>query len=252
MNETIIITGASRGLGAALAEQLLSPSRRLIVIARGANPVLAERARALSAPLEYLQHDLSQVEATAALAERLAADLRAAPPASRYVLINNAGTVEPVALAHGLPAAAAAMAMNLNVVAVMTLTAAFLAATQAGGGERRILNISSNAGRRPVPGWGVYCSTKAALDMYSRCIKAEQEGTANPARVCSLAPGVIDTEMQSVIRGSRSDQFPQLERFLKMKAEGTLSDPASVAQRLIGYLNRDDFGEREIDDIRNY
>lgn len=252
MNETVIITGASRGLGAALAEQLLAPSRRLIVIARGVNPALLERARALSAPLDYHQHDLSQVEATAALAARLADDLGAMPRPSRYVLINNAGTVEPVALAQHLPAAAAAMAMNLNVVAVMTLSAAFLAATQAGGAERRILNISSNAGRRPVPGWGVYCSTKAALDMYSRCIKAEQAGAGNPARVCSLAPGVIDTEMQSVIRGSSSDQFPQLERFMQMKAEGTLSDPASVAGRLIEYLNRDDFGEREIDDIRNY
>lgn len=246
----VILTGASRGLGAALAEQLLSPSRQLVCIARSPNEALAARARASGARLDYQLHDLSDPDATAQLARTLGQALRAAAGVTRFVLINNAGVIEPIGRVESLAAAPLAAALQVNLASAMLLTAGFLAATESAGAERRVLNVSSGAGRYPVAGWSAYCSAKAALDMFTRCIAAEHAGHPNAPRVCSLAPGVIDTGMQVTIRAAGEADFPSVERFRKLKAEGALGAPAEVAARILAYLDRDDFGEREIDDIR--
>ncbi|WP_238926296.1 SDR family oxidoreductase [Achromobacter xylosoxidans] len=250
MSDTIaILTGASRGIGAAMARGLAKPGTRLITLARREDPELAAYARSRDAQLEQLSVDLSDLAAAEAAARRICDALPR--DAGRYLLINNAGTVHPVSGTDALidgPAIAAAF--NLNVTAVMLLTARFLAAVADLKADRRVLNISSGAGRNPNAGWGVYCATKAALDMYSRVVKQEQgEGGA---RVVSLAPGIVDTDMQAAIRSSDPKSFPALAKFQDFHASGKLSSPANVASRILAYLDRDDFGTTEIDDIRNY
>ncbi|GAB1831947.1 SDR family oxidoreductase [Achromobacter xylosoxidans] len=250
MSDTIaILTGASRGIGAAMARGLAKPGTRLITLARREDPELAAYARSQDAQLEQLSVDLSDLAAAEAAARRICDALPR--DAGRYLLINNAGTVHPVSGTDALidgPAIAAAF--NLNVTAVMLLTARFLAAVADLKADRRVLNISSGAGRNPNAGWGVYCATKAALDMYSRVVKQEQgEGGA---RVVSLAPGIVDTDMQAAIRSSDPKSFPALAKFQDFHASGKPSSPANVASRILAYLDRDDFGTTEIDDIRNY
>ncbi|KDC02189.1 SDR family NAD(P)-dependent oxidoreductase, partial [Bordetella bronchiseptica] len=106
MTDTVaILTGASRGLGAALARGLLAPGTRLITLARRADPDLEAAARTRGASLEQVQVDLSDPAAAGAAAERLCAALPR--DARRYLLINNAGTVSPVAQAAGLTDGAA-------------------------------------------------------------------------------------------------------------------------------------------------
>ncbi|CAB3837618.1 SDR family oxidoreductase [Achromobacter ruhlandii] len=250
MSDTIaILTGASRGIGAAMARGLAKPGTRLITLARREDPELAAYARSQDAQLEQLSVDLSDLAAAEAAARRICDTLPR--DARRYLLINNAGTVHPVSGTDALidgPAIAAAF--NLNVTAVMLLTARFLAAVEDIKADRRVLNISSGAGRNPNAGWGVYCATKAALDMYSRVVKQEQG--ENGARVVSLAPGIVDTDMQAAIRSSDPKSFPALAKFQDFHASGKLSSPANVASRILAYLDRDDFGATEIDDIRNY
>lgn len=248
----VILTGASRGLGAAMAEGLLSPSRQLVCVARSPNPALAAKARSGGAPLDYRLCDLADGAATARLADSLGAALRAARGVSRFVLINNAGTIEPIGRVQALAALPLAGALQLNLAAAMLLTATFLAATDASGVERRVLNISSGAARYPVAGWSAYCSAKAALDMFTRCIVAEQASRPNAARACSLAPGVVDTGMQATIRAADAADFPSVERFRALHRDGALGAPGEVAARILAYLGRDDFGEREIDDIREH
>ncbi|MFY2607912.1 MULTISPECIES: SDR family oxidoreductase [Achromobacter] len=250
MSDTIaILTGASRGIGAAMARGLAKPGTRLITLARREDPELAAYARSQDVQLEQLSVDLSDLAAAEAAARRICDTLPR--DARRYLLINNAGTVHPVSGTDALidgPAIAAAF--NLNVTAVMLLTARFLAAVEDLKADRRVLNISSGAGRNPNAGWGVYCATKAALDMYSRVVKQEQG--ENGARVVSLAPGIVDTDMQAAIRSSDPKSFPALAKFQDFHATGKLSSPANVASRILAYLDRDDFGATEIDDIRNY
>lgn len=250
MSDTIaILTGASRGIGAAMARGLAKPGTRLITLARREDPELAAYARSQDVQLEQLSVDLSDLKAAEAAAERICAALPR--DAKRYLLINNAGTVHPIAGTDALiDGAAITAAFNLNVTAVMLLTARFLATVEDLKADRRVLNISSGAGRNPNAGWGVYCATKAALDMYSRVVKQEQG--SDGARIVALAPGIVDTDMQVAIRSSDPESFPALAKFQDFHATGKLTSPANVASRILAYLDREDFGTTEIDDIRNY
>src|SRR5690606_10247034 len=160
----------------------------------------------------------------------------------------NAGTIDPVALSEALSDSRAIQkAFNLNVAAAMVLSAAFLRTTAADA-DRRILNISSGAGRKPTAGWPVYCATKAALDHYTRVLAVE-----NPdLRAVSLAPGVVDTTMQQHIRSSDRRQFPDLDRFLQLYEQGQLASPQSVASSILNLVASEQFGHEVLDDIRNY
>lgn len=249
VREVAIVTGASRGLGAAIAERLLAPHRRLVCVARSGNDALVAHARAGGASIDYLHRDLADPQAAESLATEIAAVLRAHRDAARFVLVNNAGVVEPIGRIESLRGDALAVSLQVNLASLMRLTAAFLEATDEAAGERRILNISSGVARHPMAGWAPYCATKAAVDMFTRCIVDEQMRRANPARACALAPGVLDTQMQSTIRAA---DFPSIDRFRQLKAQGGLASPEDAAARIVAYLERDDFGARTLDDLREH
>ncbi|MGB3287931.1 MAG: SDR family oxidoreductase [Burkholderiaceae bacterium] len=242
-----IVTGASRGLGQALAQGLLHPGTRLITVSRNHDETLDRNAKDAGCSLQQVQTDLANPAAVERVARHIVSHLPAS--AKRYLLINNAGTVDPIHQACDLHnAAAITAAFNLNVTSVILLTAAFLQAVKPMQADCRILNISSGAGRNPMPGWGVYCATKAALDHYTQVLHAENHGV----RIAALAPGVVDTGMQEKIRGSQASDFPNVERFAQMHQQGQLSSPADVAARILRYIDNDSFGATVLDDIRNY
>ncbi len=245
-----IVTGASRGLGAALADLLLEPGQRLVCLARSPLTGLAQRARAKGCELDVLQAELADPAAAAAALE---AHLSAidGTSISEARLINNAGTVLPVRPAHKLSATDVAGSVAVNLAAPIALSSAFLRATGNWAADRKILNISSGAAHTPYPGWSVYCATKAGLDQFSRCLALEQQALARGARIVSLAPGVIDTDMQAEIRAVAPGDFPAQPRFLALKASGQLASPEAAALRILAYLERSDFGERAVADLRD-
>ncbi|HRL21752.1 MAG TPA: SDR family NAD(P)-dependent oxidoreductase [Alcaligenes sp.] len=237
-----VISGASRGLGHALALRSLAAGHRLITLARSS----------LSLPVpgsshQHIQTDLATVHGAAQACTALLEMLRQ-EHAERFVLINNAGTVDPVAqTADLLDAQAIARALQLNLASVMNLTAAFMQGTPATA-RRQVLNISSGAGRKPVSGWAVYGVSKAALDFYTQTLQLE-----NPSlQACSMAPGVIDTDMQSHIRQQSRDDFPGLNRFLELHQHGQLSTAHDTADRILRHLDSPAFGSHTLDDIRHY
>jgi NAD(P)-dependent dehydrogenase (short-subunit alcohol dehydrogenase family) len=161
-------------------------------------------------------------------------------------LVNNAGTVSPMGPPGLQGAGAVGQAVALNVAAPLVLTDAFLAAS-AGVADRRVVHISSGAARNPYPGWGVYCATKAALDMHA-CATA-LDGVAG-LRIESLAPGVLDTAMQAQIRSMGAERFPSVARFQSMHRDGGLLSPAEVAQRLVAHMASAAFGQAPVRDLR--
>ncbi|TFW35003.1 SDR family oxidoreductase [Massilia horti] len=237
-----IVTGHTRGLGAAIAGELLGRGVPVLGLARGRADELAARYPGLLEQVELDLADSAQLAAwlgSGALAGYLGGEYQVA-------LVNNAGVVSPIGPLSDHDPLAVMRAVVLNVAAPLALAAAVVRATP--HAERRILHISSGAGRSAYPGWSVYCATKAALDQHARASALD----GDPAvRICSLAPGVIDTGMQAEIRATPEARFPMRERFVQMKALGALADAHVTAGIIIDYLLDASFGEQPVDDLRD-
>ena len=249
-SQLTLITGASRGLGRAMAAQLLQAGHMVLGISRRQDPQLAELAAKAGAELIQWEQDLSEPVAAAA---RLSAWLKTLD-GQRFdgvTLINNAGTVgNPAPLASAVPAELA-QALRIGLEAPMLLTAAFLGATREWRGARKVLNISSGLGRNAMGSQASYCAAKAGMDHYSRAVALEEAQSPNGARIVSLAPGVIDTDMQVQLRGASAEKFPDRGRFEKLKNEGMLDSPETAAAKVLKYLARADFGSNPVADVRD-
>ena len=244
-----ILTGASRGMGLAMAEQLVDAGHALLCLSRKTSDDLAARAAARGVPLEQWPQDLARADTAAArLQSWLAA--RGESGLASVTLINNAGVIPRIAPIAEVPAADLAQALRVGLEAPMLLTAAFLDATASWHCERKVLNISSGLGRRAMASQAAYCAAKAGMDHYTRCVALEEAGRPHGARVCSLAPGVIDTDMQVQLRGADARQFPDIGNFIGMKDKGQLSSPAEAAARVLAFLQRPDFGAEPVADVR--
>jgi len=250
MSELFILTGASRGMGRAMAEQLLRPGVMLLTLERKPAPELAVLANDAGAHIVQLAVDLEHGQGAAA---GLAAWLHGHGPEAfaRATLINNAGVVGRVGPVDAETPESLAAVMRIDLEAPMLLTQAFLAQTAHWKSERRVLNISSGAGRRAIAGWAAYCSAKAGLDMFSRTVALDEARKPNGAKIVSLAPGVIDTGMQVHLRSASPEDFPDLARFIELKNTGALTSPADAAARVLAYLAREDFGAEPVADVRN-
>jgi NAD(P)-dependent dehydrogenase (short-subunit alcohol dehydrogenase family) len=162
------------------------------------------------------------------------------------LLVNNAGMLQPVGPIEGQDAGAIARAVSVNVAAPLMLASA-LAAASGEAQDRRIVHVSSGAARNAYPGWSIYCATKAALDHHARAVTLDPN---RALRICSVAPGVIDTDMQAEIRATGLDRFPQRERFEALKNEGRLATPDQAAKKLVDYALSDAFGTTPVADVR--
>jgi len=245
-----ILTGGSRGMGLAMAAQLLRQGHTLVSIARSANPELEAIAQASGAKLEQWQQDLSQGEQAA---QRLQGWLAAQGPAAfaSATLINNAGVIPRIAPLSASDAADLAHALRVGLEAPMQLTAAFLGATDAWTVPRKVLNISSGLGRRAMASQAAYCAAKAGMDHFTRCVALDEALKPHGAKVCSLAPGVIDTDMQVQLRGAAPEAFPDRQNFANLKAGGQLTSPQDAATRVLAWLDRADFGAHPVADVRD-
>jgi benzil reductase ((S)-benzoin forming) len=219
------ITGTTRGLGEALAEE----------VARAPGNALIALARAPDGPIpggERIQVDLADTAALERAFDRVEQRIRG-ERFERAVLINNAGVVAPVGPLDQVDADALERNLAVNLVAPMRLMRRFIAALEGAAGIVRIINISSGAGRRPVFGWSAYCAAKAGLDMATRVVALEAQARGLPVEAVSLAPGVIDTGMQAAIRGASAAEFADVERFRAMKEEGGLRPAQAVAADIL-------------------
>ncbi len=245
-----ILPGASRGMGLALAGQLLAPGHVLLTLSRGTSDALARQAQAAGAALTQWPADLSD---GAAASGRLAEWLAAFGPGdfASATLINNAGAIPAIVPLRDAQAPDLAAALRVGLEAPMQLTAAFLGATRGWRGARRVLNISSGLGRRPMASQSAYCAAKAGMDLFTRCVALDEAGQPNGARVCSLAPGVIDTGMQALLRGAGAAAFPDRGHFEQLQRGGALSTPEDAARHVLAYLARDDFGQHPVADVRD-
>ena len=245
-----ILTGASKGMGLAMAEQLLEHGGTLICISRNSHQDLASLAAKNSATLLQWNCDLSDsVAAAAQLRDWLEGHGDA--PWTSATLINNAGVIPRIGPLSDAEAADLANALRVGIEAPMQLTSAFLGGSARWTCARKVLNISSGLGRRPMASQAAYCASKAAMDHFTRCVALEEALKPGGAKLCSLAPGVIDTGMQTQLRGADPASFPDRANFVNLKNGGQLASPEDAARSVLAFLARADFGEQPVADVRS-
>lgn len=250
MKQLTILTGASRGLGLALAEQLLALGHTLVCISRKTNSELTRIAANAGAVLEQWPLDLAQP----AIAERTLRRWLGGQSAASWssaTLINNACAMPPLLALRDAKGDDLSYAMRVGLEAPLLLSSSFLDATRHWAANRKVLNISSGLGRRAMASQAAYCAAKAGMDHFTRCMALDEALYPNGAKVCSLAPGVIDTDMQVQLRSADPAQFPDVINFSNMHSQGQLSSPAQTASRVLAYLARSDFGSDSVGDVRD-
>jgi NAD(P)-dependent dehydrogenase (short-subunit alcohol dehydrogenase family) len=235
----VIITGASRGLGAACARLAFRTEAAVVLCARS-----AEKLSNLADEILDEGGTTLAVSADVSIADDCRRIVEAAN--SRFgridALINNAGVLEPIApVSHG-EISEWLNNLKINFLGAVMMVKACIPYMREQSG--RVINVSSGAAINPIPGWGAYCSSKAALNQFTRVLAAEEK------KITSIAfrPGVIDTEMQAIIRkqGHTGMQEDDHRNFVTLHSEGKLLAPEMPARALVAlslYAPRELSGE---------
>jgi len=245
----VILTGASRGLGQAMAAHYLGQGALVLGLSR--------RHAADLKPSEHFEQWPVDLSDPLPLAARLGAwlaefEARAHGALPRRVrLIHNAAMLSDPGNVDGSDPAALAQSLRIGLEAPVALTAAFLRATSHWACDRRVLFVSSGLGRRAMAGSAAYCAQKAGLDHFARALALEEAAHPHGARVASVAPGIIDTDMQKQLRGADAARFAAQATFADFHANGALDSPASAAAKVIALLERADYGENPVADVRS-
>jgi short-subunit dehydrogenase len=183
----VLITGASRGIGAAAARQFASAGYNLLLLARSAPELesLAQELRQDDRRVETCCLDLADTAAISPALEELLG--RGLTPT---LLVNNAGAAYTGSLAE-MPVDQWQWLFQLNLTSVFQVCQALLPALRSNRGH--IINVSSHAARNAFPEWGAYCASKAALAAFSRCLAEEER--SNGVRVSTLTLGAVNTPL---------------------------------------------------------
>jgi benzil reductase ((S)-benzoin forming) len=219
-----LITGASRGIGAGLARVFHRRGLKLALCARSSPD--AGQIPDDPESIHYGQVHVTDYEALSRFAEE--AEQRLGPI---DLWVNNAGLLDPIGPLREISSDEVRTHIEVNLLGVFHGMRIYLERLHRAGRTGTIVNISSGAAARPTPGWGAYCAGKAAVDMLTR-VTAEEERPYG-IRAYALAPGVIETGMQELIRRQDEHDFPDVERFRELHASGQLLDAESPAPAIL-------------------
>ena len=201
-----IVTGASRGIGAAAAVALGEAGAAVMLAARTVTQaeVRARQINAAGGKAAAIACDVSDFAACQRLVQE--ATRRFGPP---DVLVNNAGVIEPIGMVGVAEPREWARNVEINLIGAYYAIRAVLPG-MIGRGRGDIINVSSGAALRPQEGWSAYCAGKAGLAMLTRSIDLEHRAAG--IRVFGFQPGTTDTDMQVTIRASGINPVSKIPR----------------------------------------
>ncbi|MED1599943.1 (S)-benzoin forming benzil reductase [Alkalihalophilus marmarensis] len=247
----LIITGGTRGLGEEIVKSFAKEDTHIISIARGENQELQALVEDRGGKFTPIQFDLADIEKVENLMEEVFHRIDKKSAKSIH-LVNNAGIVAPIKPIERCEAEVIIKSQHVNLVAPMLMISSFCKMTASLHCEKRVINVSSGAAKRPIFGWSSYGSSKAGLDLFSQGAALDQEKTEHPVKVLSFYPGIMDTDMQAEIRSSAKEDFINVETFQNYKEEGKLLPPKQVAEVVVQLLETDSFPNGEVVAVQDY
>lgn len=227
-NQVIMVTGASRGIGAAVAYWLATRGASLALVARTAAGLkqVADRVERLGGRTLILEADIADARTCKNLVAKTLDRLNRLD-----ALVNNAGLFQPMNRVADINPEEYLYNIAVNLLGPVYLSSAALPALVKNNG--RIINVSSGAAEHPIPAGSAYCASKAALNQFTRVL-AEEERTVTAVAV---RPGVVDTHMQAFLRSEGPRKMPTDDAayYVDLKKNNELEAPL-VPARSIAWL----------------
>jgi benzil reductase ((S)-benzoin forming) len=238
VDDFYIITGASRGLGAALSNQLLIQKSFVYGLSRTKNEQIEKFAKVHGGNYIFRSMDLTDLGGVIGTLTDILTDI-STRKVNSLTLINDAAIVTPIKNLEDCEAEEIIANFNTNLLSPMILSSIFI--KHSSWCEKRcIVNIASGSGTYPASGMSTYCASKAGVNMFTRCVGLEQANNQNPVTMIAIDPGMMNTSMQDV---AREAGFELSGYFRRQKEQGRLSDPEEVAKKVISLIGRTTSGE---------
>ncbi len=233
MKRTVLITGANKGLGAAIAVEFANLNYEVIISGRN---FLAcqKKATEIGGTTTAVQCDITNKESIINAKNFVLKKYK-----KLDVLVNNAGIIQPIDKFCDADPDEWQNLINTNITGQMRITHAFYPLLKAAS-PSRIINISSGSAHRPLENWSAYCTSKAGFAMLTRCLDLEL--SQDNIRCFAFAPGIIDTDMQAVIRESN---MPKKNMFKKENLTST--KPAALFTTWLASGKADDLAGKDLD-----
>jgi NAD(P)-dependent dehydrogenase (short-subunit alcohol dehydrogenase family) len=228
-----VITGASRGLGAGMAVHFATSGMHLGLCARH-KPRLAVSTRPTAHDGRIVRSEtpvLSSVDVTDRDALAQFADTVIRRFGRIDLWINNAGLLGPIGPLADASGDDIAVVIATNVTGVANGSSIFAEHVRSRPGRGVLVNLSSGAATKAYEGWAVYCATKAAVDQLTRVVALEE--ARHELSAYSVAPGLVDTDMQVAIRAAHESQFPEVGRFRRFAEQHRFNSPVWVAEHIL-------------------
>ncbi len=229
MQGVFLVTGASKGIGRSIAKSIANSGNTVIALARDSKELVD-----IGAELVALQSNSMVISCDLGDRENIA--IAASTIENNYShiagIIHNAGTIHPIEKMLNVERDDWNRSIQVNLIGVQDLTNR-LGSIIGGDQHTRITTISSGASKRSIHGWSAYCVSKAGLDMWAMCMA--EEGADNNISAVSIAPGIVDTNMQHEIRNANDVAFPSLPNFIEYYENGDLTNPQDVADKLLPF-----------------
>ena len=226
---TIFITGVSRGLGQSLSKTLADEDTQIIGLGRTRGEFAGS----------YYNCDFTKTQDAAKTLETALAATQLEKSGS-ITFISNAGQLGQLDFAQNLDTQCAERTIATNLTASAIAATAFLKRTQDLPADKTFIQISSGAALpdRAKPSWSLYCASKAGQEQLVRAIALEQKYAKHPAKFLNVDPGVMETAMQEHIRSRTTNEFPEVEKFIKLKEDDRIPSPDTIAKKIATLISR--------------
>lgn len=221
----IVLIGFSRGIGKEIFEQILPSLKKgekhLLAIGRSSKGFKTNDC------VTFHELDLLDNQCWKQISKLI-------PKAAHQVdLIFNAGVIEQIENVGRLEPFLAENAAKINFVSPIKITNEFVSSQKEINFQMRVFNITSGASLRPIEGWSLYCSTKAAFRMFLDVLNEE---SGPDIQIEHIDPGVVDTDMQRVIRDSSVSEMKNVQHFRDLDSSDKLKTPYQAASEVINIM----------------